>query len=215
MKKTTKKLLSLLMSIILIFAIGIYAFAADGGDGAVAKISVCSRDKEVPSFGQTWIYVENISSEPIQVGAYTVPVGEGVSVGTFANTRDDGKGVYYNIESHCINKYDHHDFFSITKEISADTLMKVSDKILSLNDWDFFKNCMHFTFSVWKTATGQSFANLILPTLGELQMRIAGARHRNLTMYYPSADRVYKQIGSGREATMVVVKSSSLVTPIG
>ena len=60
MKKTTKKLLSLLMSIILIFAIGIYAFAADGGDGAVAKISVCSRDKEVPSFGHTWIYVENI-----------------------------------------------------------------------------------------------------------------------------------------------------------
>ena len=215
MKKSIKKLMAALLSVILILVVAVPAFAAQSGDEIVARISVCSRVKEVPSLGHTWIYIHNISDEPIQVGAYTVPVGEGVSIGTFANTRDDGKGVYYNIESHCINKYNHHDFFSITKEISADTLMKVSDKILSLNDWDFFKNCMHFTFSVWKTATGQSFANLILPTLGELQMIIAGARHRNLTMYYPSADRVYKQIGSGREATMVVVKSSSLVTPIG
>ena len=215
MKKSIKKLMAALLSVILILVVAVPAFAAQSGDEIVARISVCSRVKEVPSLGHTWIYIHNISDEPIQVGAYTVPVGEGVSIGTFANTRDDGKGVYYNIESHCINKYGDHDFFSITKEISADTLMKVSDKILSLNDWDFFKNCMHFTFSVWKTATGQSFANLILPTLGELQMRIAGARHRNLTMYYPSADRVYKQIGSGREATMVVVKSSSLVTPIG
>ena len=215
MKKSIKKLMAALLSVILILVVAIPAFAAQSGDEIVARISVCSRDKEVPSFGHTWIYVENISTEPIQVGAYTVPVGEGVSIGTFANTRYDGKGVYYNIEAHCINKYDDHDFYSITKEISSDTLNKVSNKILSLNNWDFFKNCMHFTFSVWKTATGQSFANLILPTLGELQMRIAGARHRNLNMYYPSADRVYKQIGSGSEATIIVVKSSSLVTPIG
>lgn len=215
MKRTAKKLMATILTLVLIFAIAVPAFAASASDEIVAKISICSRDKEVPSLGHTWIYIQNISKHTLKVGAYYLPAGEGVSIGTFANTRDDGKGVYYNIESHCINKYNHHDFFSITKEISADTLMKVSDKILSLNDWDFFKNCMHFTFSVWKTATGQSFANLILPTLGELQMRIAGARHRNLTMYYPSADRVYKQIGSGREATMVVVKSSSLVTPIG
>ena len=90
-----------------------------------------------------------------------------------------------------------------------------SDKILSLNDWNFFKNCMHFTFAVWKTATGQSFANLLLPTLGELQLRIAGARYKNLKMSYPSADRVYKQKGSGSGASLAVVRSSSLVTPIG
>ena len=215
MKRPLKKIMAAILSLALVIAIAVPAFAADSGDEIVAAISVCSRDKEVPSFGHTWIYIHNISDEPIQVGAYTVPVGEGVSVGTFANTRYDGKGVYYNIESHCINKYDDHDFYSITKEISADTLKKVSDKILSLNDWDFFKNCMHFTFTVWKTATGQSFANLILPTLGELQLRIAGARYKALRMYNPSADRVYKQKGSGTSATITVVKSISLETPIG
>ena len=144
-----------------------------------------------------------------------MPVGEGVSIGTFANTRDDGKGVYYNIESHCINKYGDHDFFSITKEISADTLNKVSNKILTLNNWNIFNNCMQFTFTVWQTATGQFFANLLFPAFGELQLRIAGARHRNLNMYYPSADRVYKQKGSGSGATLAVVRESSLKTPVG
>lgn len=215
MKKSLKRFMSAVLSLVLIITVALPAFAADSGEQIVAEISVCSRDKEVPSFGHTWIYIHNISDRPIQVGAYWVPVGEGVSIGTFANTRDDGKGVYYNIESHCINKYGDHDFYSITKKISANTLKKVSDKILSLNDWNFFKNCMHFTFAVWKTATGQSFANLLLPTLGELQLRIAGARYKNLKMSYPSADRVYKQKGSGSGASLAVVRSSSLVTPIG
>lgn len=215
MKKSIKKLMAALLSVILILVVAIPAFAAQSGDEIVARISVCSRVKEVPSLGHTWIYIHNISDEPIQVGAYTVPVGEGVSIGTFANTRDDGKGVYYNIESHCINKYGDHDFFSITKEISADTLNKVSNKILTLNNWNIFNNCMQFTFTVWQTATGQFFANLLFPAFGELQMRLAGARHRNLNMYYPSADRVYKQKGSGSGATLAVVRESSLKTPVG
>lgn len=215
MKRTLKRLMSAILSLVLIFAVAVPAFASNPGDEIVATISVCSRDKEVPSFGHTWIYIHNLSDHPLQVGAYELPSGEGVSVGTFANTRYDGKGVYYNIEAHCINKYDDHDFYSITKEITADTLKKVSDKILSLNNWDFFKNCMYFTFTVWKTATGQSFVNLILPTLGELQLRIAGARHKALRMFNPPADRVYKQKGSGTSAYITAVKSSSLVTPIG
>lgn len=215
MKRTVKKIMAVVLSFVIILTVAIPAFAAGSGDEIVAAISVCSRDKEVPSFGHTWIYIQNISNRTLQVGAYRLPAGEGVSVGTFANTRYDGKGVYYNIEAHCINKYGDYDFYSITKEISADTLKKVSDKILSLNSWDFFKNCMYFTFTVWKTATGQSFANLILPTLGELQLRIAGAKYKALNMYNPSANRVYKQKGSGSSATLAVVSSKSLVTPIG
>lgn len=215
MKRTTKKLFAFLLSLMLIFTVALPAFASGSGDEIVAEISVCSRVREVPSLGHTWIYIHNISDSPIQVGAYTVPVGEGVSIGTFANTRDDGKGIYYNIEAHCINKYGDHDFFSITKKISADTMNKVSNKIASLNSWNIFNNCMGFTFKVWKEATGQGFANLLFPAFGELQLRLAGARNRNLTMYYPSADRVYKQQGSGASATLTVVKSSSLVTPVG
>ena len=74
---------------------------------------------------------------------------------------------------------------------------------------------MQFTFTIWQTATGQLFVNLLFPAHGELQMRLAGARNRNLNMYYPEAERVYKQKGSGSGATLAVVKSSSLKTPVG
>ena len=215
MKRSVKNFMAAVLSLILILAIAIPAFAANPGDEIVATISVCSRVKEVPSLGHTWIYIHNISDRTLKVGAYDLPVGEGVSVGTFANTRDDGRGIYYNIEAHCINKYGDHDFFSITKEISADTLNKVSNKILTLNNWNIFNNCMQFTFTVWQTATGQFFANLLFPAFGELQMRLVGARHKNLYMYYPEAERVYKQKGSGSGATLAVVRESSLKTPVG
>ena len=215
MKRTIKKFMSVILTLILIFTVALPAFAADNSGEIVAKISVCSRVKEVPSLGHTWIYIENISDKTLQVGAYWLPAGEGVSIGTFANTRDDGKGVYYNIEAHCINKFDDHDFYSITKEITAGTLETVSNKILSLNSWNFIQNCMHFTFTVWKTATGQGFANFIFPAFGEMQLRIAGAKYKAVRMYYPTADRVYKMIGSGDSAYLTVVRSSSLETTIG
>lgn len=215
MKRTAKKLMATMLTLVLIFAIAVPAFAASASDEIVAKISVCSRDKEVPSLGHTWIYIQNVSKHTLKVGAYYLPAGEGVSIGTFANTRDDGKGVYYNIESHCINKFDDHDFYSITRNITAETLNKVSDKILTLNDWSFVKNCMHFTFTVWKTATGQAFVNFLFPTFGEMQLRLAGAKYKAVRMYYPTANRVYKLIGSGDSAYLTVVRSSSLETTVG
>ena len=215
MKRLIKKFMAIILTLILIFTVAVPAFAADNSGEIVAKISVCSRDKEVPSLGHTWIYIENVSKKKLQVGAYWVPAGEGVSIGTFANTRDDGKGVYYNIEAHCVNKYGGHDFYSITREITAETMKKVSDKILTLNDWSYFKNCMHFTFTVWRTATGQGFLNLLFPTFGELQLRLAGAKFKALKMDYHPAEKVYKMKGSGESAYLMVVRSSSLETPIG
>lgn len=215
MNRTFRKTLSILLSLVIILTLALPAFAANDGNEIVAEISVCSRVKEVPSLGHTWIYVHNISDEAFQVGAYTLPAGEGVSIGTFANTRDDGKGIYYNIEAHCINKYDDHDFYSITKQISADKMESISNKILNLNNWNIFNNCMGFTFKVWKEASGQGFANFLFPAFGELQLRLAGAKYKQLRMYYPSEDRVYKQSGSGSSATIFVVSKSSLVTHVG
>ena len=215
MKHTAKKLFALLLSLIMIFTLALPSFAEGSGDEIVAEISVCSRVREVPSLGHVWIYVRNISDRPLQVGAYTLPVGEGVSVGTFGYSRADGMGLYYNIEAYCINYYDDHDFFSITRQISADTLNRVSSRILGLNSWNGFNNCMYFSFKIWKEATGQNFVNFFFPAFGEMQLRIAGARNRNLSMYYPSADRVYKQIGSGEGATLAVASSGSLVEHVG
>lgn len=215
MKNTAKKLMAIMLSLVIIFTIAIPAFASDDPNEIVAKISICSRVREVPSLGHIWIYIHNISDRTLKVGAYELPSGEGVSIGTFANTRDDGKGIYYNIEAHCINKYGDHDFFSITKDMSAATLEKVSNRILDLNHWDIFKNCMHFAFKVWKDATGQGFANFLFPAFGEMQLRMVGARNKALYMYHPTADRVYKQQGSGSGAYLTVVRSSSLETPVG
>ena len=215
MKRTIKKTLAFLMSFVMIFTLALPAFAEGNGDEIVAEISVCSRVKEVPSLGHLWIYINNISDRELQVGAYTLPAGEGVSVGTLSYSRDDGHGIYYNVEAHCINKYDDHDFYSITRELSADKLDDINEIIINHNHWNIFTNCMSFSFKVWKEATGQGFANMLFPAFGEMQLRIAGAKYKQLKMYYPTADRVYRQSGSGEGATIYTVKDSSLVTHVG
>lgn len=215
MKKSVKKLMAIIMSVIILFTLAIPAFAAGSSDEIVATISICSRVKEVPSLGHIWIYVHNISDRQLKVGVYDLPAGEGVSVGTFANTRADGTGVYYNIEAHCINKYSDYDFYSITKELTKSQLEALSSRIRNYNHWDFVFNCMYFAFTMYNEATGSSFASLIFPILGELQIKLYGGKYKALNMYYPSASEVYKQIGTGSSAYLTVVSKKSLETPIG
>ena len=91
-----KKIIAVLLAMIMIFSVPSLAFATENGeippdvsqetvdDGVVATLSVCSAIYVWPISGHAWIYVHNYSDEPIQVGHYEVPAGEGVSVGVFS-----------------------------------------------------------------------------------------------------------------------------------
>ena len=65
--------------------------SADSGK-TVAKLYLCHRWSGPPSLGHMWVYIENLTGKPIQVGLYKVPAKQGVSVGNFGLTRADGNG---------------------------------------------------------------------------------------------------------------------------
>ena len=96
------------------------------GTRIVANLSVVTR---VRGIGHAWIYVENLTDEPLQVGHYTLPANQGVSVGLFSFTCDDGIGIYYNVESYCCNVHGGNGLVSITTDLDEEEMEKLSKKL--------------------------------------------------------------------------------------
>jgi hypothetical protein len=144
------------------------------GTRIVANLSVVTR---VEGFGHAWIYVENLTDGPIQVGHYTLPANEGVSVGLFSFTCDDGIGIYYNVEAYCCNVHGGDGLVSITTDLDEGELNKLSNKLLDYpNHWDPFFNCMYFAFSMWNSVSGRKVIPLVIPAFGQLQLRMHGGK---------------------------------------
>lgn len=186
------------------------------GNGKVAKMRLCSNWTGLPSLGHIWIYFENISDHTLQVGAYTLPVGEGVSVGSFALTRSDGAGIYYNIESYTGNVIGMNDSLYIEKEINESQLKAVSNYILIANFWDpIIFNCLFFASMAWNIGGGGFvFPICIFPFITRLQLRLHGAKS-GLSMYCPDRNRVYKQRSFGSAAHLERVSDGSVDTAPG
>lgn len=187
-------------------------YAAD----TVATLSLCSNWTGFPSLGHIWVYVENVSDHPIKVGAYEVPVGQGVSIGTFGLTRSDGFGIYYNIEAYTGNFYGMGDALSLKTELNNSELDGISKKIANSNFWDpIVFNCAFFAITTWMKGGGSFvFPVVVFPALARLQMRTHNPE-KAVHMYYPSRDQVLKQKGSGSSATTEIVKDGSVDTPPG
>ncbi len=175
-------------------------------DGAVATISLCTAIYVWPISGHTWIYVHNNSDEPIKVGHYEVPAGEGVSVGVFSFSVNDGWGLYYNIEAYKENTKNRMDkVWSISKDIDADRLETLSDKLINYpNYWGFGGNCATFAFTIWNFVTGDAYFSLLIPAITQIMMIIGGAKRGVLEMYCPPRDHVYRQKGWGEDAHLEI-----------
>lgn len=184
------------------------------GTQIVANLSVVTR---VEGFGHAWIYVENLTDGPIQVGHYTLPANEGVSVGLFSFTCDDGIGIYYNVESYCCNVHGGDGLVSITTDLDEGELNKLSKKLLDYpNHWDPFFNCMYFAFSMWNSVSGRKVIPLVIPAFGQLQLRMHGGKENNLKMYCPRPDQVFRLEGKfGKEEVLVPVSAGSIDQEIG
>jgi hypothetical protein len=184
------------------------------GTRIVANLSVVTRVKGI---GHAWIYVENLTDEPLQVGHYTLPANQGVSVGLFSFTCDDGIGIYYNVESYCCNVHGGDGLVSITTDLDEEEMETLSKKLRDYpNHWDPFFNCMYFAFTMWNSVSGRKVIPPVIPAFGQLQLRMHGGTSDNLDMYCPTPDQVLRLKGGlGKEKVLVPVSAGSIDQQIG
>lgn len=186
-----------------------YEAILEHDDKYVVEMYICARKITSP-FGHMWVYFQNKSDKTLQVGAYSLPVGQGVSVGVFGLTRSDGIGIYYNIEAYSVNRYGVDSVICMQEKLTEEELEKVSTRIARSNFWDLFIfNCMGTAFSIWNTGSNVKLIPLIFPVFGRWQIMLR-EHQEGIDMYYPTVNQVYKQRGNGKNATLEVVSSGSL-----
>ncbi len=179
----------------------------------VARASLFAAMYFFPVSGHTWIYVENLTDEPMMVGLYEVPAKQGVSVGTFSFSVNDGWGIYYNLEAFRENRNDNiSGCRSRTIELTRSELEELSESIRNYpNFWDIFIfNCTFFAFSIWNGISDDFFIPMMIPALAMLEVIILGSPKGVTPMYYPTVDQVFKQKGRGDEAHLEPVGEKTL-----
>ena len=184
---------------------------SDDPDEKVATLSICSCMSTPVVAGHTYIYVQNLSDEPIEVGLYEVPVGQGVSVGTLSISVHDGWGIYYNIETYREPREGHiPQIWSKTIELDKADLEKLDKKLDKfVNYWGPFFNCSFFAFSVWNNVSGDFLIPLVIPGLSHLIVQAVGEKGV-LDMYKADASQVFKQRGTGEDAYLEPVGEKTL-----
>ena len=209
MNTNLKKLLSLVLAAVMLFSAACVTAYADGSlteqedeNEIVATVSICSCIYFFPISGHTWIYVENLSDRVQRVGLYDLPVGQGVSIGSFSFSVADGWGVYYNIEAFRENRDNNSsNHWTKTKELTQSELDSLSNNIANyVNYWDFYFNCAFFAFSIWNSASGDFLIPLVIPAISQLEVILAGGKKGVLEMYEPTEDQIFRQRGSGSSA---------------
>ena len=77
--------------------------------------------------------------------------------------------------------------------------------------WDIFIfNCTFFAFGIWNSNSDDFLIPMMIPALAMLEVIILGSPKGVTTMYYPTADQVFKQRGSGDEAYLEPVGAKTL-----
>ena len=217
MKRKIRKITAFIavLAILITLSVPMFSVGARSENEIVARMYACSRWSGPPSLGHIWIYIENLSDGDQKVGLYTMHKGEGVSLGCFGLTRSDGFGTHYNVEAYCGNKYGLSGTLSISCDLTAEKLSSVSNKVLNSNHWDPFFNCITFAFGVWNAGSSTQLPTfLVFPALARLFIRMNGGKE-GLTMYYPPANRCYKQHGTGSSATLTVCVPGTLDSQVG
>ncbi len=219
-----KKVISILLAALMILSacsVISYAESEDYGYVAAEADNVVTDDSYVAvmylcSVWTSWcphvfIYFENISDDEITVGKYKCPVGEGVSLGTFGMTVDDGSGLYYNLECYRNSSNNNLTVLNLSKKLTKSELEKVSNKICSSNHWDMLiLNCCYFASSVWNAGGGSYvFPIVCIPSITRIQMIFKGCSS-SLKLYKADRNQVYRQRGSGDSAYLELVSDSTL-----
>ncbi len=206
-----KRILSLLLALCLLLspAAMFTVCAADTDDEIVANMYLCHRRSRAAIFGHCWVYIENISDETLQVGAYRCPPGQGVSLGNWFITRSDGNGIYYNVEAYVGNVFGTGGMSAIKDTLTRAELQNVSRKAAKLNYWGLFYNCSFYAAMVWNAGSGKKVVPLLHPTGIWLQIKLRGDVGK-VPMFFPARDQVLRQVGSGENALTYVVSDGTV-----
>ncbi|HBL40393.1 MAG TPA: hypothetical protein DDY98_02025 [Ruminococcaceae bacterium] len=181
----------------------------------VATMYVCQMDRNHSLDGHTWIYIKNLTKSTIRVGCYDLPKDQGVTIGTFGYSivgPTDGsspKGLYYNAEGYRYNKANTFVFAYLQKNLTAKQLEKVSNKILNSNSWSYFHNCTWAAFRIWNSVPGMFLPYLISPLMARISI-LGYSSHKSdgFKLYNPKSNQIWKQSGSGKDATLIKCDAS-------
>lgn len=176
------------------------------GDGIVGKMYICTQQR---GFGHAWIYVESCFNGDIPVGCYTLKPYQGVSIGTFAVTRSDGIGVYYNVEAYCGNKYDTKNTSWLGMEITKDQLLTINKEIKGWNYWDLYFNCTFFAAKVWNSVSSKKIVPIVFPFFIKWQILAKGG-DKNIEMKEVAKEDCFKQKKTGDKAYLEQCSDKSL-----
>lgn len=183
----------------------------------VARMYICYTygDRKWPETkGHTWIYIENLSDHEIQVGAYLLPVGQGVSLGTFAKTVNDGRGVYYNVEAYCMRDSAQRISLYLSKDLDEATMARVSDKINNSNFWTYLTNCVFFACTTWNRGGGAFQFPFGVPMINIIFFRLYRPK-TGISMYKVNRNQVLKHAGAGSDSWTQAVSDQTLSTKVG
>lgn len=210
-----KKAVASILAFLMVLAVCVPAFAdtaADTSNEAVAELYVCSSMSIPVIAGHTYIYVKNLTYEPLRVGLYDVPVGEGVSIGTLSVSVHDGWGIYYNLEAHRENRDNHlSDVWSKSTLLDREALDTLNGKLNGyLNYWDAFFNCAYFAYSMWNGTTGDFVMPFVLPIMSHIAMQLSGGEKGKMEMFVPEREQIFRQEGSGADARLVPASAKTI-----
>ncbi len=229
MKNSVKRICALILSLVMAFSV-VHTVAAaeelttqepsteivppeEQEYTIVARVSLFSAMYVFPLSSHSWIYVENLTDSPMTVGIYEVPAGQGVSVGTFSFSVNDGWGIYYNLEAFRENRNGNiDDCWAITLDFTRSELEKLSDSIKHYpNMWEMFIfNCTFFSISIWNANTDYFLIPFFIPAIPWIEIMIMGGKKGETQMYYPTADQVFRQRGTGDSAYLEPVGEKTL-----
>ena len=107
------------------------------------------------NLGHSFLSLENISSENIQIANVSVGPGETIAIGTWSIKAHFG--VWYNVESNYIADYNKYDGrLSITTGLDSQDIEDMTDFIFAHDYWNPLQNCSYFALNLWNEVVEES-----------------------------------------------------------
>lgn len=209
--KTMKKIIcAVLVVITLLSCITIFVSADNSNSDYVAKMYICAR---VTGVGHAWIYIENLTDHELKVGAYKLPVKQGVTVSQYNLKRNDGKGNYYNIDAYCLNKYGSSKTTSASMMLTESQLNTVSATITATNTYSGLKNCCWYVGRIWNSVAAKKLKVSLSPVV--FISYIKKIKCATPSFYYPTKEQCFKQVGTGSSAGLKPCSNKSFNKNVG
>lgn len=206
--KTFKKIVAVIMIIVTLFCSFAFVVSAEDANAIdeneyVATVYVCQKARLHYMSGHTWLYFVNLTNHDLKVGLYTLPKGQGVSVGTYGYSIKGGRGLYYNVEGYRYNHPKTDDFVCLKKSLTQKQLDTMSSKITRSGVWSYLLNCSFSAFTTWDVVFGKFLPYLIFPLLARLCILMYPQHEKGFYLYSPKSDQIFKQVGFGKNAYLI------------